>query len=187
MRADTRKNYDHLLAVAREVIEEDGVDASLRNIARRAGVGLATLFRRFPTREALLEVLLRAAHDKLMQRADELEKSKSPDEALVLWLNDAAAYFRTYHGIVTFMAAALADPSTALHASCTGIRSTGTRLLQQAQAAGLARTDVDGTDLFALIGGLGWVGDQPAFAPRADHLAKIVAATILAKASPLVP
>ena len=59
MRADARKNYSHLLAVARDVVTEHGVDASMRDIARRANVGLATLFRHFPTREALFEALLR--------------------------------------------------------------------------------------------------------------------------------
>ena len=58
MRADARKNYNHLLAVAREVITESGVNASMRDIARRAGVGSATLLRHFPTREALYEALL---------------------------------------------------------------------------------------------------------------------------------
>ena len=58
MRADARKNYSHVLSVARDVIAEHGVNASMRDIARRAGVGLATLLRHFPTREALYEALL---------------------------------------------------------------------------------------------------------------------------------
>ena len=65
MRADARKNYDHLLEVARENVAEHGADASLRDIARRAGVGLGTLYRHFPTREALLEALLRTSFDEL--------------------------------------------------------------------------------------------------------------------------
>lgn len=180
MRADAQKNYSHLLAVAREVIGEHGADAaSLREIARRAGVGLATLCRHFPTREALLEALLRTSLDELTQKADELATSSSPADALVAWFGDAVRFVHTYSGVVAMMAAALADDESALHAACVNLRAAGARLLARAQAAGLARPDIDGEDLFALIGALGWVGDQPSFAPRADRLLKVVAGAIL--------
>ncbi|MGW2996953.1 TetR/AcrR family transcriptional regulator, partial [Streptomyces sp. NPDC001193] len=78
MRADARKNRDHLLAAAGTAIIEQGVDVSLRDIARRADVGLATLLRHFPTREALLDALLRTSFDELTAMADTLEASGSP-------------------------------------------------------------------------------------------------------------
>ena len=84
MRADAKKNYDHLLEVARAVVVEHGSEASLRDIARRAGVGLGTLYRHFPTREALLEALLRTSFDELKARADELEASSSPETGTCL-------------------------------------------------------------------------------------------------------
>lgn len=183
MRADARKNYSHLLAVARAVITEHGADASLRDIARRADVGLATLYRHFPTREALLEALLHATLAELTQKACELESSSTPDEALVSWFREGVTFVRSYSRVVDLMAAAIADPESALHASCVNLRSAGTRLLLRAQAAGLARADIDGTDLFALIGALGWVGDQPSFAPRADHLVGIIASAMLTNVS----
>lgn len=183
MRADARKNYGHLLTVARAVITEHGADASLRDIARRADVGLATLYRHFPTREALLEALLRAALDEVTQKADELEVSTVPDEALVSWLREAVAFVENYSGIVTLMATAIADTDSALHASCDMVRLAGARLLHRAQAAGMARADIDGTDLFALIGALGWLGDQPAFAPRSSRLFDVVISAILINAS----
>lgn len=179
MRADARKNYDHLLAVARDVITEHGADTSLRDIARKAEVGLATLYRHFPTREALLEALLHATLAELTQKADELETSSAPDEALVSWFREGVAFVRSYSGVVDLMAVAIADPDSALHASCVDLRSAGTRLLLRAQAKGTTRTDIDGTDLFALIGALGWVGDQPSLAPRADHLFDIIASAVL--------
>jgi AcrR family transcriptional regulator len=181
MRADAQKNYDHLLAVARTVVAEHGADASLRDIARRAEVGLATLYRHFPTREALLEALLRTTLDELTQMAADLEASASPGEALASWLREAVAFVRSYNGVVSAMAAALADDSSALHASCSNLRSAGARLLRRAQSQGEARHDLDGVDLFALIGALGWLGDQPAFASRADHLLGVVATAILTK------
>ncbi|QRO01839.1 TetR/AcrR family transcriptional regulator [Archangium violaceum] len=179
MRADARKNYDHLLAVARDVVTEQGADASLRDVARRAGVGLGTLYRHFPTREALLEALLRASFDELTARAGGLETSGSSDDALVSWLREAVAVARNYRGVVAAMVAAIADPDSALHASCVKMRAAGTRLLARAQAEGMARTDIDGADLFALIGALAWLGDQPSLAPRADHLFGVIASAIL--------
>jgi len=179
MRADARKNYDHLLAVAREVVTEQGADASLRDVARRAGVGLGTLYRHFPTREALLEALLRASFDELTARAGKLETSGSADDALVSWLREAVAVAHNYSGVVASMVAAIADPDSALHASCVTMRAAGTRLLARAQAEGMARTDIDGADLFALVGALAWIGDQPSLAPRADHLFDVIASAIL--------
>ncbi len=179
MRADAKKNYSHLLSVARGVIAEQGAEASLRDIARRADVGLATLYRHFPSREALLEALLRTSLDELTRKAADLENGMAPAEALALWLPDAVAFVRSYNGVVAVMAAALDDADSALHASCTSLRAAGARLLAQAQADGTARADIDGIDLFGIIGALGWLGDQPAFASRADHVVNIVAQAIL--------
>lgn len=179
MRADARKNYSQLLAVARDVVTEHGAEASMRDIARRAGVGLATLFRHFPTREALFEALLRANLDALTQKAGELETSNPPDEALVSWFREGVAFVHSYSGVVALMASAHADPDSALYASCTAVHSAGARLLLRAQAEGTARADMDGDDLFALMSALGWLIDQPSFAPRADHLFHVIASAIL--------
>lgn len=179
MRADARKNRDHLLAVARDVLTADGADASLRDVARRADVGLGTLYRHFPTREALLEALLRGSFDTLTARAADLGASAPPADALVGWLREAVAVAHAHRGVVAAMVAAIADPESALHASCVTMRAAGTRLLERAQAAGAARPDVDGEDLFALLGALAWLADQPALAPRADHLFAVIAGAIL--------
>lgn len=178
MRADARKNFDRLLEVARKVVEEQGVDASLRDIARRSGVGLGTLYRHFPTREALLEALLRACFDELTEKAGELETSQRPGDALVSWLGEAVTVARNYRGVTELMAAAIADEQSALHQSCVTMRAAGARLLARAQDERLARTDMDGTDLFALTAALAWVGDQPALAERADRLFSIVVSAL---------
>ncbi|MFE2822864.1 TetR/AcrR family transcriptional regulator [Streptomyces sp. NPDC059271] len=179
MRADARKNREHLLAVAGAVIAEQGVDASMRDIARRADVGLATLLRHYPTREALLEALLHTSFDELTAKAGELETSSSPADALVAWLRECVAWTTEYRGVTVLMAAAIEDTESALHASCVILRAAGARLLTRAQEAGAARTDVDGTDLFALVAALAWLGDQPSLAPRADHLFGLVANALL--------
>src|SRR5690242_759905 len=114
MRADAQKNYDQLLAVARQVVFDQGADASLRDVARKAGVGLGTLYRHFPTREALLEALLRAGFDHLTGRAGELAASGTPDEALVSWLREAVALTHDYRGVIALMVAAIEHPESAL-------------------------------------------------------------------------
>ncbi|MYW02430.1 TetR/AcrR family transcriptional regulator [Streptomyces sp. SID3343] len=179
MRADARKNRDHLLAVAGSAITEQGVDVSLRDIARRADVGLATLLRHFPTREALLDALLRTSFDELTAKAVELESSGSPEDALLSWLRDCVGWTTEYRGVTVLMAAAIEDTQSALHASCVTLRAAGARLLTRAQAAGVARADIDGADLFALIAMLAWLGDQSALAPRADRLFGVVASALL--------
>ncbi|MEU1621504.1 TetR/AcrR family transcriptional regulator [Streptomyces sp. NPDC005722] len=183
MRADARKNRDHLLTVAGTAIAEQGVEVSLRDIARRADVGLATLLRHFPTRDALLDALLHTSFEALTAKACVLETSDSPDEALVSWLRDCVAWTTEYRGVTVLMAAAIEDPESALHASCVALRAAGARLLTRAQATGMARSDIDGADVFALVAALAWLGDQPALAPRAGHLFDVVASAILTGAA----
>jgi len=179
MRADAEKNRSQILNVARDAIAEHGTDTSMRDIARRAGVGLATLLRHFPTREALFEALLCTHLDALTQKAVELETSASADNALLSWFRDLVAFTQGYRGVVAMMAAAHTNPDSALYASCEAVHSAGARLLLRAQAEGTARADMNGDDLFALITALGWAVDQPSFAPRADHLIQIITSAIL--------
>ena len=179
MRADARKNYSRLLAVARDVVAEHGADASMRDIARRAEVGLATLLRHFPTREALFEALLRTNLEALTHKAGELETSSPPGDALVSWFREGVAFVGSYSGVVALMASAHADPDSALYAPCTAVHSAGARLLLRAQAEGTARAGMDGVDLFALMSALGWLVDQPGFAERGNHLFDIITSAIL--------
>jgi AcrR family transcriptional regulator len=183
MRADAKKNYSHVLAVARDVIAEHGADASMRDISRRAEVGLATLLRHFPTREALFEALVCTDLDALTQKADELETSNSPDEALVSWFREWLAFAQSYRGVVALMAAAHTNPDSALYASCAAVHSASARLLLRGQAEGTARADMNGDDLFGLMAALGWLVDLPSFAPRADHLSHLITSAILTNPS----
>ena len=179
MRADARKNYDHLITVARDVFIEQGADASLRDIARRAGVGLGTLYRHFPNREALLEVLLRSSFDALSDRAEALLTSADAREALMLWLQETIAFTYEHRGIIAPMMSAIEDPDSALHTSCVTLRAAGSALLARAQAAGKARADLDGAELFDLIAALAWLRGHPSHAPRAERIFSVIAAAIL--------
>jgi AcrR family transcriptional regulator len=174
-RADARRNYDHLLAIARDVIAEQGTQASLRDIARRAGVGLATLYRHFPTREALLESLMRSGLMQLVERADALAASGPPAQALSDWLRELAAGAIIYRGLPSSLLTTLADPQSPLYASCVALRDAGTRLLAAAQREGTIRPDLTGNDIFALVGALSWLADQPEpISDRREHLLTVV-------------
>jgi AcrR family transcriptional regulator len=179
MRSDAKKNYDHLLEVGREIFAEQGAKASLRDVARRAGVGIGTLYRHFPTREALLEALLRGSFDEVTAKAAALESSGLAGDALVSWLREMVALTYSRRGLIASMTAAIEDEDSALHVSCVALRGSGARLLARAQAEGKARLDIDGTDLLALISALAWLNDQPPFASRVEHLFGLVADAIL--------
>lgn len=178
MRSDAKKNYDHILAVARALLAAGGADASLRDIARQAGVGDGTLHRHFPTRDALLEALLRERFDTLSARAAELEKEDDAAASLLTWVRETVAVTRDYSGVIAPMVNAIADENSALHGSCVALRAGGMRLLVRAQSKGVARSDMNGDDLFALISALAWLAEQPPLVPRSEHLFDIIADAI---------
>lgn len=179
MRVDAQANRDRLLSVATEVIAEHGVEVSMRDIARRAGVGLATLLRHFPSREALLEALLRTQFDEMTSRATEVEGTVPAGDALVLWLRDFLTLTSGTRGVVPAMVHAIDDPDSALHASCVAMRASGSRLLASAQTAGAAREDLDGSDLYAMASALAWLGDQPGQTERTDRLFELMLEAVL--------
>lgn len=170
------------------MIAEVGADASLREIARQAGAGLCTLYRHFPTREALLEALLRNSFEALAGRANELKQGGDSAQALVLWLRETIAFTHEHRGMIALMMSAIEDPNSALHVSCDTMRSAGTALLTRAQAEGKARADLNGAELFDLIAALAWLREQRSHAPRVDSIFQIVSGAILLPRAPeLVP
>lgn len=179
MRADAQKNYDQLLATAREVFTEQGADASLRDIARRAQVGLGTLYRHFPSREVLMEALLRSSFEALAAKADELRTADDGASALMAWLQEVIAFTHERRGLIAPMMSAIEDPDSALHASCVTLRAAGAALLARAQAEGKARADLDGAELFDLIAALAWLREQPSHTARAERLFSLIAGAIL--------
>ncbi|MEV0971626.1 TetR/AcrR family transcriptional regulator [Microtetraspora glauca] len=174
-RADAQRNRARILDAARTVVDEQGTQASLRDIARRAGVGMGTFYRHFPTRDALLQTLLCQGFDRLSVKADSLAAAAAPEEALMEWLRDFTAGSTAYRGLAASMMTTLSDESSPLHASCLAMREAGARLLKRAQDAGRIRADVDGTDLFALVNAVSWIAEQaPSVAARREHLFSLV-------------
>ncbi|GAA2386867.1 TetR/AcrR family transcriptional regulator [Nonomuraea africana] len=167
MRADARRNYDHLVATARAVFAEEGPDASLNEVARRAGVGPGTLYRHFPTRQALLVAVFRERIDTLCAHADDLAAHAAPGEALRTWLRAVLLHARTDGGLSATMASGV-DLGFDCHAR---MRSAATTLLARAQRAGAVRAEVSADDLFKLVTGIAQVADDQSEGERLLALA----------------
>jgi AcrR family transcriptional regulator len=151
MRADARRNYDRLLAAAAAAFAERGRDdVSLEEIARRAGVGIGTLYRHFPTRAALLEAVYRDQVEALGVLAGKLLAAESPADALAEWVRALAEFSITKHGLSRELVA----DSPFMPACKTVISESSKAVLERAQQAGVARTDVTSTDLYRMAHGL---------------------------------
>ncbi|MBH0781130.1 TetR/AcrR family transcriptional regulator [Nocardia bovistercoris] len=160
LRADAKRNRDRLLERARELFLERGIDAPLEEIAARAGVGVGTLYRHFPTREALLEYLLRERFDALTELANELARESEPGAALREWTLRFVEATTVYRGLVGALTATLHDPGSALHAACERMRGVGADLLARAREAGRMRADVSTEEFLTLVAGVAWSGEQ---------------------------
>ena len=148
-RADARRNFDALIAAARDVFSEQGVAASLEDVARRAGVGIGTLYRNFPTRQELVEAVYVGEIRELCAAAGAADP-EHPWDALVSWLHRFVDYVATKRAL----AEGLNRDSTIFTACRTQMYGAGEPLLQRAQAAGEARTDLSFDDLVRLVIGV---------------------------------
>ncbi|WP_279575535.1 TetR/AcrR family transcriptional regulator [Actinomadura barringtoniae] len=160
MRADARRNYERLLAEAEALISELGTDAPLEEIARRAELGIGTLYRHFPTREALLEALLRERFDGLRALAEELMNGPDAFESLAEWLRRFILGAGVYRGLAASMVDAIQDESSSLHASCLSMREAAAELLVRAQGAGAVRAEVTPVDVLVMANAVAWAMDR---------------------------
>jgi AcrR family transcriptional regulator len=163
LRADARRNRDELLDVARQVIREEGVDASLRDIARRAGVGIGTLYRHFPTREALLGAIIGDGVRRLSARATELSATRPPGGALEEWLTDVARRIGPYRGLPGTMLELVWDLEAGdkdLRVTCADMMDAGRGLLARAQAAHAVRPDVTFDDVFTAVAAISGIAHK---------------------------
>jgi AcrR family transcriptional regulator len=148
-RKDAARNYDALLAAAREAFAEHGAEASLEDIARRAGVGIATLYRNFPTRRALFESVYADEVNALCQAALDVA-GLEPWEALTAWLNRFVGYMVTKQAVRQAL-----DNDSEIFGTCRdSMYSAGGPLFERAQKAGVARTDMDFGDLLRMVAGV---------------------------------
>ncbi|MFE9766306.1 TetR/AcrR family transcriptional regulator [Streptomyces sp. NPDC005808] len=155
MRADARRNYERLLEEAAVAFGEHGEGASLDDIAKKAGVGSGTLYRHFPTRQALLEAVYVDRIEAIAARADEIAAVLPPGEALVEWLNELALSMIEVRGLKALLGSAVSDGSSAVLAVCgTSVRGAATRLVEGAQREGTLRADVLPIEVLRLAHGV---------------------------------
>jgi AcrR family transcriptional regulator len=151
MRADARRNYERIVAAARDVFAKYGGDASMEAVAREAGVGVGTLYRHFPRRIDLVEAVYRTDVDELVAAAERVE-TLEPWAALVSWLESFVRYAQSKRTLINELADAFEkDPSLRI-ASRERIDQAVGAVLGRAQRAGVAREDITGGDLMQLIG-----------------------------------
>ncbi|MGW5681891.1 TetR/AcrR family transcriptional regulator [Nonomuraea sp. NPDC003754] len=176
MRADARRNYDRLLAAAAAVVAEQGAEASLEEIARRAGVGSATLHRHFPSRRRLLEAVFRDKVETLCSAATDLAGAPDPEQALVSWLGAVAAHAVSNRGLAASLMGGADDGDPLVGATChTMIVEAGQGLLARARQAHAVRSDVSIVELLTLVHAISLAAEQqPDGAALADRLLTLV-------------
>ncbi|MEU6401952.1 helix-turn-helix domain-containing protein [Streptomyces sp. NPDC046985] len=155
MRADARRNYERLLKAAERAFAEHGENASLDDIAKRAGVGSGTLYRHFPNRQALLEAAYVDRIEALAARADTLSRRRPAGEALTQWLEELCLVSLQVRGLRALLGSAVADGGAAAVTVCgTSIKGAATRLVEAAQREGALRGDVEPVEVLRLAHGV---------------------------------
>src|SRR5258708_9993782 len=146
MRADARRSRAKLIEAATGAFAERGADAPLEDIARRAGVGIGTLYRHFPTRTDLQAAVFRSQVIAVCSQGDALLADQaSSGEAFAAWMRNLAGYLVTKRGLSHALIEAIGIESELISSCWVTMRQTTERLLANAQQAGVIRTDVDAT------------------------------------------
>ncbi|HET9423335.1 MAG TPA: helix-turn-helix domain-containing protein [Nocardioides sp.] len=161
MRADARRNYDKIVEVARVVFREQGYDASLDEVARRAGVGPGTLYRHFPKRENLIDAIMQVWVDSVEEAAEKaLASEGSPHDLLMTWFTEYVRLISLHKGGPAKITSAMDDPDSPIRTKCQVLRTAGGRVVDRLRADGALRDDVDALQISRLVGGVATVADQ---------------------------
>jgi len=153
-RADAQRNRGRLLDAARRAFTEDGEQVALERIAQRAGVGIGTLYRHFPTRAALIEAVYRNELARLQRSADELLGELPPSQAMRVWMDRFADYVATKRGMADTLRALIAEGTITRSQTRAGLTAAIARLLDAGAAAGALRGDVEPEDVLSSIVGV---------------------------------
>jgi AcrR family transcriptional regulator len=154
LRADARQNRARLIAAATEAFAEKGAGAPLEDVARRAGVGIGTLYRHFPNRLDLQAAVFRSQVVSICGQGDTLLESVEPEQAFAGWCQALAAYLITKRGLSKALIEAVGMESELMKSCWMAMRDTTERLLTAGQQAGKIRSDVDSMDVMRLVHGV---------------------------------
>lgn len=159
-RADKARNRSHILEVAEQFFSEEGVTGSLEAIAKRAGVGAGTLYRHFPTREALIAALLEARYEVLFSRREAIERDEADaGRALELWLDALHDFATAFDGLPAPLRDALHEEASPLANPCEDFITATDGFLATAQREHRAQPWVRGRELFLDVLATAWVGN----------------------------
>jgi AcrR family transcriptional regulator len=175
-RSDAQRNRDRILEVAKEAFTKSGADTSLDDIAKQAEVGAGTLYRHFPTRDALLEAVYRAEVEKLAAAERELSEKLPPVEALRAWMLMFVDYIATKQIIVPALNTLVGGPSKVFEGARAQVQGAIDALVKRAIKSGDIRKDLDSFDLLRAMIGVSHVGSGPDWQQSARRLVDILIA-----------
>ena len=170
-RADARQNYSKLVETAAGAFARDGAQATLKSVAAEAGVGIGTLYRHFPTREALVEAVYRTQTERLCDAAPELLRRLPPVAALRAWTARFLGFMAAKNGMADVLHLVLSGDEGLRADTRASLAGAVALLLRAGQASGELRADLDAADVFLALGGFALVMDhQPAVGrPQESH------------------
>jgi AcrR family transcriptional regulator len=177
-RADAQRNYERILSVARAAVAARGADVVLEDIAEQAGVGIGTLYRHFPTRQALFEATFLDEAEELRSRAEDLATAPAPLDALIDWLRLQMAFGARGRSMGAAVMNAKHTEGSAIQLACVDMREAGAQLLRRAQAAGAVRSGVEMVDVLRLIYGVVLANEHSTDPERAEPMFELVIAGI---------
>ena len=175
-RSDAQRNRARILEVAKEAFTRFGADASLDDIAKQAGVGAGTLYRHFPTRDALIEAVYRSEVEKLAAAARKMAETMPPMEALRSWMLLLIDYIGAKHIIAPALNSLVGGPARLYEDSRSLIQGAIDGLVKGAKKSGEVRTDIDATDLLRAMIGISHVGTGHDWQQSAKRLVEILIA-----------
>ena len=175
-RTDALRNRERILEVAKAAFTRQGANASLEEIAKRAGVGIGTLYRHFPTRDALIEGVYRNEVEKLAAAASHFAKKMSPIEALRAWMLLLVDYIAAKHIIAPALNSIVGGPSRLYEGSRSMIQGAIDQLVKRAKKSGDLRRDLDAFDLLRALIGVSHVGSGADWQQSARRLVDILIA-----------
>jgi AcrR family transcriptional regulator len=176
LRRDAQRNRARILEVAKEAFTQFGADASLDDIAKQAAVGAGTLYRHFPTRDALIEAVYRSEVEKLAASARKLSETMPPIDALRSWMLLLIDYIAAKHIIAPALNSIVGGPSRLYEGSRGLIQGAIDELVKRAKKSGNLRRDLDASDLLRALIGVSHVGTGPDWQQSARRLVDILIA-----------
>jgi len=182
-RADAQRNRERILEVAKEAFTRSGANASLDDIARQSGVGAGTLYRHFPTRDALLEAVYRTEVEKLAAAEKKFAESMPPIEALRAWMMLFVDYIATKKIIAPALNAMVWGHSKVIEASYAQTQAAIRALVKRASESGEMRRDIDAVDLLKALVGVAFMSASPDWQQSARRLVDI----LIAGSRPIAP